>query len=70
MVFIISVIGIHAQEYFNNFAPIDLDKEMIKTHPRVIVNDFEPIRKRLKTDSIMQVWFESLQNDQEWIRLQ
>ena len=53
---------IPAQSFLNHIEPVDMST-MKKTHPRVLINDFETIKKNLKTNVVMQGWLNDLKEE-------
>ena len=58
----LSINEIAAQSFSNHIKPVDMST-MKKTHPRVLVNDFEIIKKNLKTNAVMQGWLKELNEE-------
>ena len=51
-----------AQSFSNHIKPVDMST-IKKTHPRVLVNDFESIKQNLKTNLLMQSWLRELKEE-------
>ena len=58
----LSVNCLTAQAYSNHINPVELSK-MKKTHPRVLVNDFEVIKQNIKSSVVMQGWLRELNKE-------
>ena len=53
---------LEAQSFSNHIKPVELSL-IKKTHPRVLVNDFEVIKQNLKTNLVMQNWLKDLKEE-------
>ena len=53
---------LQAQSFSNHIKPVDMST-MKKSHPRVLLNDFKPIKQNLKTNAIMQSWLKELKEE-------
>ena len=53
---------LNAQSFSNHIKAVDMST-MKKTHPRVLVNDFEVIKQNLKTNLLMQSWLKDLKEE-------
>lgn len=64
IVFLVLIIAcqLQAQSFSNHIKPVDMST-MKKSHPRVLVNDFKPIKQNLKTYAIMQSWLKELKEE-------
>ncbi len=53
---------VQSQAFSNHINPVDMSS-MRKTHPRVLVNDFEQIKNNLKTNAVIQGWLKELNDE-------
>ncbi len=62
IVLFLAINKIAAQPFSNHIKPVEIST-MKKTHPRVLVNDFEAIKQNLKTNATMQGWLKELKEE-------
>ena len=64
LAFLVLIIScqLQAEPFSNHIPSVDMSR-MKKTHPRVLVNDFESIKNNLKTSAVMQAWMKELKEE-------